>query len=290
MIDEFLEGRGAPKIFIYYQPQESTDGVADQKDHHYDLFITDGESEKLKEKAVYFYRNVPEGRSINLSEVLDQDVIFGEISPNTIVQIEGVMSNIYDPLIDHNSTEDWGKCEGEQRQEFLQITKKFTNDLVQTMKSLSNGLSITNFDHREYNQKANDKERIEFLQSKFSKWLEDIDRLLKDDSDQKREPPDAGPRTELDYWKGRMQRITSLNEQLKTPDFMLAKNMLLRERSKDPKLRGNEDNYQKLMSQYNLIDISITDKLNEAKDNVKYLTTLEKFIDPLYDWNSPGDY
>jgi len=46
-------------------------------------------------------------------------------------------------------------------------------------------------------------------------------------------------------------------------------------------IKGDE-NIAKLFVEYTRLDSLLTDKLNEAKDNVKYLTTLEKFIDPLY--------
>lgn len=46
--------------------------------------------------------------------------------------------------------------------------------------------------------------------------------------------------------------------------------------------RGYGEEISKLIMDYNRLDLLLTDKLNEAKDNVKYLTTLEKFVEPLY--------
>jgi len=107
---------------------------------------------------------------------------------------------------------------------------------------------------------------------------------LNDEKEEKKENFDAGPLVEINYWRTRMQKITTWCEQLKGKDFNMVKNAFI-SKSKQHELSqrgiGNE-NISKLLNDYNRLDLSLTDKLNEAKDNFKYLSTLEKFIEPLY--------
>ena len=283
MIDEFLAGKGTPKIFIYYIPphDQENDSNEDGIDNY--LFVTDGENEKLSGKAVYFYRATAEGKGVNLEVAYDADVLFGELSSNIPLQLDALVNKVYEPMIGILERNDWGECDEEQKAEFINFTKRFANDIQKTMKSLTEGVTITVFDHKVYKEKEKlgEKERLEFLQNRFAYWLDEIEKHLKFDVDQKRDGSEDGPSTELINWVERMARITNLSEQLKSPDFKLAKEEIWKERTKESRFRGNDENIQKLMTQFNLIDITITDKLNEAKDNVKYLTTLEKFLEPL---------
>jgi len=46
---------------------------------------------------------------------------------------------------------------------------------------------------------------MSFYERKFSQWINTIQNKLADDSNSKnRDPPDAGPEVELNYWKTRM--------------------------------------------------------------------------------------
>ena len=84
-----------------------------------------------------------------------------------------------------------------------------------------------------------------------------------------KESDDAGPDTELEFWRRRMGMLNSITEQLKAKDMRFALGVGNASRSSAHKYWKNTD-------------LRLTDALNEAKDNVKYLTTLEKSLEPLY--------
>merc|ERR1719399_1713054 len=113
-------------------------------------------------------------------------------------------------------------------------------------------------------------------------------RWARDRQQRSREGSDPGPRTELEYWRSRTQRITSITEQLKSKDAKTVFGVL------HAVTRVNQDVAPKsrqvvfnTLRRWKQIDISITEAFNEARDNVKYLATLEKFIEPLYT-GTPG--
>jgi dynein heavy chain len=77
-----------------------------------------------------------------------------------------------------------------------------------------------------------------------------------------------------------MSRLTSITEQIKAKEVKNVLNVLT------IWTRAQQDTGKQklfvLLRRWKQIDINITEAANEAKDNVKYLFTLEKFLEPLY--------
>ena len=116
----------------------------------------------------------------------------------------------------------------------------------------------------------------------MNEWCSSTERYL-DESDRSHwDSVTAGPETELEYWRRRMQRLTSIIEQLKTKScqsVILVLNAVAKSPSPPPGV--DRSMVDQLMRIWRSIDVSFTEAANEAKDNVKYLMTLEKFIGPL---------
>ncbi|NXC40207.1 DYH5 protein, partial [Penelope pileata] len=94
-------------------------------------------------------------------------------------------------------------------------------------------------------------------------------KILAENDQLRREADNLGPRAELDYWKKRLSKFSYLMDQLKSPDVKAVLGVLTAAKSK-------------LLKSWRVLDIRITNAVNEAKDNVRYLYSLEKHCDPLY--------
>uniref|UniRef100_A0A8C0FTI7 Dynein axonemal heavy chain 5 n=1 Tax=Bubo bubo TaxID=30461 RepID=A0A8C0FTI7_BUBBB len=121
----------------------------------------------------------------------------------------------------------------------------------------------------DYLMVANSIDSLKRIEVCMKGWTKQIEQVLAENDQLRKEADDLGPRVELDYWKKRLSKFNYLTDQLKSPDVKAVLGVLTAAKSK-------------LLKNWRVLDIRITDAANEAKDNVKYLYSLEKCCDPLY--------
>ncbi|NXF99661.1 DYH5 protein, partial [Sakesphorus luctuosus] len=99
-------------------------------------------------------------------------------------------------------------------------------------------------------------------------WTKQIRQVLVESEQIRREADDVGPSAELEHWKTRMSSFNSLLDEIKSSRVKKIITILQAARSKT-------------LKQWKELDGSITMAANEAKDNVRYLYTLDKFFGAL---------
>ncbi|XP_077430963.1 dynein axonemal heavy chain 5 isoform X2 [Vanacampus margaritifer] len=224
------------------------------------------------------------GRTCRRCNMLCKDVNFNMLDTSEgglLKSVEQLLSEVFIPTLT-KMNHGWGELASPQaqavKQDFISSLENFVSVLAGAQESLQEKVTLKEcdtFDVRvlkgpsDYMAAANNTETIEKIEGCMKVWIKQIEQVLAESDQLRKEAEDLGPRSELDHWKKRMSRFNYLLDQLKSPDVKAVLGVLLMAKSKIIKL-------------WRELDTRITESANEAKDNVKYLYSLEKFCDPLY--------
>ncbi|XP_034553818.1 dynein heavy chain 5, axonemal isoform X3 [Notolabrus celidotus] len=294
-MEQFFVAQGLPHLMFYYQDTEPLEAaaaaaasapsqpVAQQpgRSKKPKVFVTDGRDVALTGVCVFFTR-ANTSKAIT-SENIHRDVNFNMLDTTEgglLKSVEQLLSEIFIPTL-KKMNHGWGELATPQakavKQDFISSLENFVSVLAGAQESLQEKITLKECDTfdlqvlktpSDYVAAANSAETTEKIEACMKIWIKQIEQILAE-SDQLRKADDLGPRAELDYWKKRMSRFNYLLDQLKSPEVKAVLGVLLLAKSK-------------LIKSWRELDTRITDAANEAKDNVKYLYSLEKFCDPLY--------
>lgn len=208
---------------------------------------------------------------------------------HSITSLNLICNWIMKPYVAQLDENECKTCEEEQKREFYQFFEKFTKELKEAIASLSGVIELPKYDKKWDKDAKNinslknpDPELKKHFQDLFELWNAKIEEYLNESETGPGKPKDrdTGPRSELEYWRKRMQKLTCLSEEMRSPHCKIVQNVINHVSSNANDNPGR--NIYLLQSKWRTQDMKVTEALNEAKDNVKYLTTLEQFIDPLY--------
>lgn len=208
------------------------DGVSMQEASGH-LYAGFGEGLTTKSPVVYFVKmkyTGGEGKKTPLDPYQADDgaLTFGVVS-HPLRALESIVRTVYRPTLGGQDSKLWGKAPPDLVHEFMVGLDGFVDNLQQTIVNLGGGLELRKPDaHHEggagdggagsFGAKAaaRDPEVVSHYVELLEEWCSKI-RMYLDDSDRaSSEKANSGPDTELDYWRRRAQRLTSITEQLKT--------------------------------------------------------------------------
>jgi len=168
IVNQFLNGQGSVKLIIYYL-QESTGQEFEMRDMGSEphLIFTTGEVEKLSGKGVYFLRTI--NCKVNC-EIIDSEVIFGEVKDDTLKQVSTMICSVFLPLIrSMDNRNDWKECDEEQKKEFINVTCKFSDELEEGIKSLTDSIDTCKIDQSRISNNS-DFEKSSYFENLFEGW------------------------------------------------------------------------------------------------------------------------
>ncbi|KAJ2996626.1 Dynein heavy chain 10, axonemal [Globomyces sp. JEL0801] len=243
--------------------------------------------------AVYFIRNLPGPIPIpnspqSANDVLPTHLEVGFLSNQALLMLEQVIQEIYLPLLansdfsafqEEKPKQDTGDVHLETRHEIgsyrfedlkaelLVTMQRFGSHIAHTVQQVAGETrlkipeELTELTVLEPYQVLADKKMIDRLEELAEEWIETVAGAL--GKEMKKVPLGNGPLAEIEFWRDRSASLSTLYEQLNLPIVHKIQTILLS--GKLPSSTSLEFQLSELNKIY-----------SEAKDNVKFLSTLER--------------
>ena len=140
-LNNLFKAKGPRRLFFFYQIREAKNDQGEwiQISNEMSLFATDGRTEPLRGRAVWFLRKA-NAADLDLGKTSDGLLSFGSIDGGVLNSVEGTMFKCYTPLLE--SKADWGKNNAQQTKDFLSGTDRFLSVLQTSLKTMTAGLAL----------------------------------------------------------------------------------------------------------------------------------------------------
>ncbi|NXA78248.1 DYH8 protein, partial [Thryothorus ludovicianus] len=285
--DSFFAKGGNKSLKIFYQEGDARGvecgrvipGV--EKGSKMLQFYVERTPDKIMGLCLYFVR-YKNDTSIN-DKTIHEEVSFGvlDATDGLLSGVKNLIEKVFLPAI--LETSNWGnlgqsKEDTKEKQHFVETIKKYISFLGGAAACIEGTVELKTIDFINFSElqtfekitaAADNYDTVHQLEEVLTMWYSQIEHVLIESKQLKREAKDSGPLMELENWKYMSAKLNFIIEQLKGQNCKTAINILKVAQSK-------------LLKTWQELDGRITDAANEAKDNVRYLNTLEKVCQPLY--------
>ncbi|XP_059138117.1 LOW QUALITY PROTEIN: dynein axonemal heavy chain 8 [Peromyscus eremicus] len=248
------------------------------------LYVDNAAPDKLKGLCVFFVRCRNEV-AIN-AKTIYEDALFTvlDASKGLLKGIKNMLQYIFLPAI--LATNNWGALnqskQGEsERHIFTETINRYLSFLDGARISIEGTVMLKKVDTVDFSKlhtfeevtaAASNSEMVHQLEEVLMMWYKQIEQVLIESEQMRKEADDSGPLTELEHWKRMSAKFNYIIEQIKGSSCKAVINVL-------------NVAHSKLLKNWRDLDARITDTANESKDNVRYLYTLEKVCQPLYNYD-----
>ncbi|NWR08769.1 DYH8 protein, partial [Paradoxornis webbianus] len=285
--DSFFAKGGRKSLKIFYQEGNARGAECGrvipgvEKGSRILQFYVEKTPEKIKGLCLFFVRNRND-TSIN-DKTIHEEISFGvlDASDGLLRGVKDVIEKVFLPSI--LETSNWGslgqsKEDTKDKKKFVETLKRYISFLGGAAASIEGTVELEKIDYINFSElqtfdnitaAADNYDTVHQLEEVLMIWYRQIEHVLIESKQLRREAKDSGPLMELENWKYMSAKLNFIIEQIKGQNCKAVINILKVAQSK-------------VLKTWQELDAKITDAANESKDNVKYLKTLEKVCQPLY--------